>query len=147
MPHAKRLRDQAGSPSLVVHISVTHERFGGSGHPHQNGLLTHPRDLDTPFKLDIDVQCKINSYRHQYADNQNISLLPAIVSTSTRLHSEFWVFFFYRPTWTPTRTCHNFTATRMPLQHNSDRFSPHGILSRPEEHSRARLVKIGGVAD
>ena len=32
---------------------------------------------------------KIAAYRQQYADNQNISFLPAIVSTSTRMHGEF----------------------------------------------------------
>ena len=29
------------------------------------------------------------SYQQQYADNQNISFLPVIVSTSTRMHGEF----------------------------------------------------------
>ena len=32
---------------------------------------------------------KINAYRQQYADNENISFLPAITSTSTRMHDEF----------------------------------------------------------
>jgi len=32
---------------------------------------------------------KINGYRQQYAGNQNISFLPAIVSPSTRVHGEF----------------------------------------------------------
>ena len=32
---------------------------------------------------------KIAAYQQQYADNQNISFLPAIVSTSTRMHGEF----------------------------------------------------------
>jgi len=35
------------------------------------------------------AQRKINAYRKQYADDQNISLLPAIVSTSCRMHGEF----------------------------------------------------------
>jgi hypothetical protein len=34
-------------------------------------------------------QRKINGYRQQYADNQNISFLPAIMSTSTPMHGEF----------------------------------------------------------
>jgi hypothetical protein len=80
------LRDQAGSRSLVFDLSVTHERFGSSSHPQQNGLLTHPPDLDAPFRL--AAQRKINNYRQQYADNQNISFLPAIVSTSTRMQGE-----------------------------------------------------------
>ena len=29
------------------------------------------------------------AYQQQYADNQNISFLPAIVSTSCRMHGEF----------------------------------------------------------
>jgi len=47
----------------------------------QNGLLTHP--------LCGAVQRKIAAYLQQYADNQNISFLPSIVSTSTRMHGEF----------------------------------------------------------
>ena len=35
------------------------------------------------------VGSKIAAYRQQYADNQNISFLPAIDSTSTRMHGEF----------------------------------------------------------
>jgi hypothetical protein len=42
------MRVQAGSRSLVVvlDLSVTLDRFGSSGHSLQNGLLTHPQDLD-----------------------------------------------------------------------------------------------------
>jgi hypothetical protein len=50
----------------------------------QNGLLTHPQDLDGP--LHVAAQRKIAAYQQQYDDNQNISFLPAIVSTSTRMH-------------------------------------------------------------
>ena len=32
---------------------------------------------------------QIAAYQQQYADNQNIFFLPAIVSTSTRMHGEF----------------------------------------------------------
>ena len=35
------------------------------------------------------AQRKIAAYQQQYADNQNISFLPAIVSTSTRMNGEF----------------------------------------------------------
>ena len=112
------LRDQAGSRSLVFDLSVTHERFGSSSHPQQNGLLTHPPDLDAPFRL--AAQRKINNYRQQYADNQNISFLPAIVSTSTRMHGEFLRLIFlqaYRETEA------HFTASGVPSQsNNSDMF-------------------------
>ena len=53
----------------------------------QNGLLSHPQDLDAPLRL--AAQRKGNSYRQQYADNQNISVLPAIMTTSSRMHGEF----------------------------------------------------------
>jgi hypothetical protein len=51
------------------------------------GHLTHPQDIDAP--LHIAAQRKINSYRQPHADNQNISFLPEIVTTSTRMHGEF----------------------------------------------------------
>ena len=53
----------------------------------QNGLLSHPKDLDAPLRL--AAQRKVNGYRQQYADNQNISFLPAIMTTSSRMHGEF----------------------------------------------------------
>jgi hypothetical protein len=68
------LRDQAGSRSLVFDLSISHHRVGSSSHVHQNGLLSHPQDLDAPLR--VAAQRKINSYRQQYADNQNISFLP-----------------------------------------------------------------------
>ena len=48
--------------------------------------------------LHIAAQRKIAAYQQQYTDNQNISFLPAIVSTSTACMASFCVFFFYRPT-------------------------------------------------
>ena len=81
------LRDQAGSRSLVFDLSIAHDRFGSSSHVQQNDLLTHPQDLDGPLR--VAAQRKINAYGQQYADNQNISFLPAIVSTSCRMHGEF----------------------------------------------------------
>ena len=81
------LRDQAGSRRLVFDLSIAHDRFGSSSHVQQNACLSHPQDLDAP--LHIAAQRKIAPYQQQYADNQKISFLPAIVSTSTRMHGEF----------------------------------------------------------
>ncbi len=50
----------------------------------QNDFLSHHQDLDAPLRL--AAQRKINGYRQEYADNQNISFLPGIMSTSTRMH-------------------------------------------------------------
>jgi hypothetical protein len=85
---------------------------------HQNGLLSHPHDLDAPLRL--AAQRKIDSYRQQYPDNQNISFLPAIMSTSTRMHGEFLRLLFLQA---HRETEAHFTAAGMPSQRNqSDSF-------------------------
>ncbi len=90
------LRDQAGSRSLVFDLSIAHDRFGSSSHVQQNGCLSHPQDLNAPLR--IAAQRKIAAYQQQYADNQNISFLPAIVVPPPACMASFCVFFFYRPT-------------------------------------------------
>jgi hypothetical protein len=112
------LPDAAGRWSLVFDLSMTHDRFGSSSHVQQNGLLSHPQDLDAPLRL--AVQRKINNYRQQYADNQNISFLPAIVSTSTRMQGEFLRLLFLQD---HRKTEAHFTATGTSSQRNqSDSF-------------------------
>ena len=37
------LQDTAGRRSLVFDLSMTHDRFGNSGHMQQNGMLSHPQ--------------------------------------------------------------------------------------------------------
>ena len=81
------LRDQSGSRSLVFDLSIAHDRFGSSSHVQQNGSLSHPQDLDGPMR--VAAQRKTNAYKQTYADNQNISFLPAIMTTSSRMHGEF----------------------------------------------------------
>ena len=68
----------------------------------------------------VAAQRKINSYRQQYADNQDIFFLPAIVSTSTRMLGEFLRLLFLQA---HRETEAHFTATGMPSQRNqSDSF-------------------------
>ena len=99
-------------------MSITHDRFGASTHVQQNGSLTHPQDLDAPLR--IGAQRKLNSYRQQYVDNQNICFLPAILSTFTRMHGEFLRLLFLQA---HRETEAYFTAARMPSQRNqSDSF-------------------------
>jgi hypothetical protein len=83
----KNKKKRAAGPWSSTCPSLTHDRIGSSCHVQQNGLLSHPQDLDAPLQL--AAQRNINSYRHQYADNQNISFLPAIMTTSSRLKGEF----------------------------------------------------------
>jgi len=49
--------------------------------------LSHPQDFDGPMR--VAAQRKTNAYKQTYADNQKISFLPAIMSTSNRMHGEF----------------------------------------------------------
>jgi hypothetical protein len=68
----------------------------------------------------LAAQRKINSYRQQYTDNQDISFLPVIVSTSTRMHGEFLRLLFLQA---HRETEPYFTASGMSSQHNqSDSF-------------------------
>jgi hypothetical protein len=112
------LQDAAGRRSLVFDLSMTHDRFGSSSHVEQIGMLSHLKDLDAPLRL--AAQRKLNSYRQQYADNQNFSFLPAIVSTSTCMHAEFLRLLFLQA---HRETEAHFTTAGMSSQRNhSDSF-------------------------
>jgi hypothetical protein len=95
------LQDAAGRRSLVFDLSITRERFGSSNHVHQNGLLSHPQDLDAPLRL--AAQRKTNSYKQQYAANQNI-FSPPLSAQAHACMANFCVFSFYRPAGRPRRT-------------------------------------------
>ena len=98
----------------------------------QNGCLSHPQDLDAPLR--IAAQRKIAAYQQQYADNQNISFLPAIMSTSNRMHGEFLRLLFlqaYRETEA------HFTANGLPSPRtNSDMFR-YRLYQMPRHSPRA----------
>jgi hypothetical protein len=124
---------------------MTHDRFGSSSHVEQNGLVSHPQDE----RLRLAAKRKINNYRKQYDDNQNISFLPAIVSTSTRMHGEFSRLLFLQA---HRETETHFTAAGMSSQRNhsdSFRFKQQacGILPVAEEQSRTGGSQSGGVED
>ena len=61
--------------SLKVQLQKRHGIFH-SLKPKTLMFAKHPQDLNAPLRL--AAQRKVNSYRQQYADNQNISFLPAI---------------------------------------------------------------------
>jgi hypothetical protein len=61
------------------------------------------------------AQRKTNAYRQTYADNQNISFLPAIMSTSNRMHGEFLRLLFLQA---HRETEAHFTAAGLPSQRN-----------------------------
>jgi hypothetical protein len=82
------LSDSAGSLNLVIDVSITHDRYGNSSaNPLFDGTLTHPDTHVVP--LNEATKRKVNKYRNTYVNNHSISFLPAITSTSARMHSEF----------------------------------------------------------
>jgi hypothetical protein len=73
---------------LVLDLRIAHDRFGSSSNPDLNGKLHCPHDMDK--SLNETTPDKIRKYRADYNNNPNsISFIPAITSTSGRLHSEF----------------------------------------------------------
>jgi hypothetical protein len=74
---------------LVLDLRIAHDRFGSSSDPSLNGHLHHPNDIDK--SLNEAAANKIRKYRADYNNNppSAVSFMPAISSTSGRLHSEF----------------------------------------------------------
>jgi hypothetical protein len=65
------------------------DRYGSSSDPSLNGHLHYPNDIDR--SLNEAAADKIRKYRADYNNNppNTVSFMPAIASTSGRLHSEF----------------------------------------------------------
>jgi hypothetical protein len=83
------LANAAGPVPLVLNLRITHDRFGSSSDPSINGHLRYLNDIDR--LLNETTADKIRKYRADYNNNppNAISSMPAIPSTSGRLHSEF----------------------------------------------------------
>ena len=83
------LANQTGPVPLVLDLRITHERFGRSSDLSINGSLHYPNDKDR--SLNEAAAEKILKYRADYNNNPPTStaFMPAIASTSGRLHSEF----------------------------------------------------------
>jgi hypothetical protein len=74
---------------LVLDLRIAHDRVGTSADPTLNGHLKYPNNLDQ--SLNDAAADKIRKYRGDYNNRSPsaVSFIPAIVSTSGRLHSEF----------------------------------------------------------
>jgi hypothetical protein len=83
------LANVGGPVPLVLDLRIAHDRFGSSSDPSINGHLHYPNDIDR--SLNEAAADKIRKYRADYNNNppNAISFMPAIASTSGRLHSEF----------------------------------------------------------
>ena len=73
----------------VLNLCIAHDRFGSSSGPSLNGNLHYPNDIDR--SLNEAATDKIRKYRADYNNNppRSVSFMPAIASTSGRIHSEF----------------------------------------------------------
>ena len=72
--------------NLIVDVSIVHEFLGNVDAPDRNGILRH-QDLDRA--LDLQARKKVAKYRDGYlAVDHRRAFIPAVVSTSSRIHSE-----------------------------------------------------------
>jgi hypothetical protein len=83
------LANETGPVSLVLDLCIAHDRVESSTDPTINGHLCYPNNLDQ--SLDDSPVDKIRKYRADYNNRPPsvVSFMPAIASTSGRLHSEF----------------------------------------------------------
>ncbi len=81
---------------LVLDLRIAQERFGSTSDPRINGHLHYPNDSDG--LLNEAASNKICQYRADYNNRPSnvISFVPAIASTSGRLHSEFVLLLFFK---------------------------------------------------
>jgi hypothetical protein len=83
------LANEAGPVPLVLDLRIAHDRVGSSADPTLNGHLKYPNNSDQ--SLNDAAAEKIRKYRADYNNRppSAVSFMPAIASTSGRLHSEF----------------------------------------------------------
>jgi hypothetical protein len=135
------LRDQAGSRSLVFDLSITHDRYGISGHPLQNGRLTHPQEIDAP--LHIAAQRKINSSRQQSEHFFSPRHYEHIHPHARRIFASS--FSTGPPGDRGALHCHWRAIATQPI--GLFAFQARGILPVAVEQSRTRGGQSGGVTD
>jgi hypothetical protein len=83
------LANEAGPVPLVLDLRIVHDRVGSSTDPTLNGHLKYLYNLDQ--SLNDAAADKIRKYRADYNNRSPsvVSFIPAIASTSGKLHSEF----------------------------------------------------------
>ena len=87
-PHRKRRDKERIGPlrGVTMDVSTVHDLHGSADNPSLNGTLRH-QDLD--LALSQRAQAKVDKYREGYAaPGLRHAFLPAIVSTSGRIHGE-----------------------------------------------------------
>jgi hypothetical protein len=122
------LANAGGPVPLVLDLRIAHDRFGSSSDPNLNVHLPYPNDVD--MSLNESATDKIRKRRSDYNKNPPVSVafMPAIASTSGRLHSEFVRLLFLQ---THRETHRFFTASGVQLaQHDRGHFHfRHAVFS------------------
>jgi hypothetical protein len=83
------LSNTADPVPLVLDLHIDHDRFGSRSDHNLNGHLHYPNDIDK--SLNETATDRIRKYRADYNRNSPapVAFMPAVASTSGRLHSEF----------------------------------------------------------
>jgi hypothetical protein len=83
------LDNESGPVPLVLDLRIAHERVGSSTDTNLNGHLKYPNNFDQ--SLNDTSADKVRKHRADYNNRtpSAVSFMPAIASTSGRLHSEF----------------------------------------------------------
>ena len=76
-----------GKDDLIIDYTLRHDFIGDAHDVSRHGTLRNP---DRPDQiLDQAAADKIRDYREPYHRNRSLAFLPACMSTSGRIHSEF----------------------------------------------------------
>ena len=123
------LKQSGVERDLVYDLSVTHERRRAYDEASKNGHLCYPDDINRTLRE--AAQKKVPKYQNSYANDHNITCMPAIVSTTGRLDAEFLRLLF----WHAHRESEElFKLTGQLAQPNQDSvFSKRAVLQQPQE--------------
>ncbi len=88
---AAYLTNAAGPVALVLDLRIAHERWGNRSNPSLHGQLHYPPPADIDRPLNEAAADKIRDYLADYNNrpSHGIAFMPAVASTSGRLHCEF----------------------------------------------------------
>jgi hypothetical protein len=125
---AAYLANAAGPVPLVLDLCIADERVGSSSDPSLNGHLLYTNDLDAP--LNEAAPDEVRQYRADYNNRPDnaISCMPAIASTSGRLHSEFVRLLFLQAHRETDRFFCNFRSSACAIYQWSVPLPPRGVL-------------------
>jgi hypothetical protein len=130
------LTNETGPVSLVLDLRIAYDRVGSITDPNLNGHLKYPNNFDQ--SLNDAVADKVRKYRTEYNNRPPsvVSFIPAIASTSGRLHSEFVRLLFLQT----HRETDRFFAASGVLSAQSDRGFYHYRHPAVSAQVKAKLV-------